>query len=116
MFLLLPDLLPEGEAHAGQAGEGHEEDCSPQVDAVAGVRVGIVQPLQHPEAALCLAVVKVDGNGVAARLQGVQVGALQGDDILLQGEMLVVQLLAVNPDGGNVIGIGVDDEGRSRRS
>ena len=80
------------------------------MDAVAGVRVGIVQPLQHPEAALCLAVVKVDGNGVAACLQGVQVGALQGDNVLLDGVAAVADALAVYGHAHELGSVAADGE------
>ena len=113
--ILLPDLLPEGVARAGQSGEGDEENACPKVDIVAGGVVGGVQSANHTEGSLGLSVVKMDGHGVLAQLQGFQVCSLQGNygAALLDGVIAVADARAVN---GHAYKLGVVAAGGKAQS
>ena len=70
-----------------------------QGEAVAGLGVGVIRGRSDLEGAFCLAVSKLDGDGILAVVQPLQEALLQGDDgvfSLFQGVVLFVDSLAVD--------------------
>ena len=93
-------------------GEGDAHEGCPEADGVTGLGVGLVSGSEDGELRLGIPVLKFGGDPVAAQLLLLQPACLQGDHILFQGVMLLCQLLAVDADGGDAVGVGIEGEGQ----